>query len=238
MWGEYVSGLTIESRIWPRAAAIAERLWSPQSVNNVDDMYRRLWVESVRLEDFGIQQLSSEDVALRKLASPAIAMPDQIVPLRIFAGVLEPVRFRERGKLQHTTPLTPMDHLVDAVRPDPPSRHEVASVVTAYLKKNPSESITARAQLTAWFQQWVDAVQSLTPLMKAPLLVEAQPKVEQLGQLGQVGLDALKYIDGRKPAPSSWKQRALALVESAKRPTGMVRFTVLDPMVHLINAVQ
>src|SRR5207249_2722388 len=36
MWAEYVSPENIDSRIWPRTAAIAERLWSPQNVRDVD----------------------------------------------------------------------------------------------------------------------------------------------------------------------------------------------------------
>ncbi|MBZ5525310.1 MAG: family 20 glycosylhydrolase, partial [Acidobacteriia bacterium] len=42
MWGEVITPETIDSRIWPRTAAMAERFWSPRTVADLGDMYRRL----------------------------------------------------------------------------------------------------------------------------------------------------------------------------------------------------
>jgi hexosaminidase len=231
MWSEHVSPNSIDSRIWPRSAAIAERLWSPQSVHDVDDMYRRLWVESVRLEDFGLRHLTGEDVSLRKLAGT-----EDIAPLGVLADVLQPVGFDERYELQHTSQLTPMNHLIDAVRPDPPSLHETRLLVDKYLK-DPAGNEAARAQLAALFQQWVDAAPEAAQLMTTPLLVPAAPRAQQLGQLGATGLEALEYLSKKQSAPSDWKQSKLALLDEAKKPVGMVRFTVLDALKQLMSAV-
>ncbi len=65
MWGEQIDEGTIDSRIWPRTAAIAERFWSPENVTDVDDMYRRLDVVSLQLEGLGLQHLTHEDASLR-----------------------------------------------------------------------------------------------------------------------------------------------------------------------------
>jgi hexosaminidase len=230
IWGEHNTPLNIEARIWPRTADIAERLWSPQNVNNVDDMYRRLRVESLRLEALGLRHISAEDTDLRQLAGTTA-----IGPLRILTSVLEPVRWELQGELQHTTQLTPMDHLVDALPPDPPSRHEMQVLMRDYLANRDSES---RARLSAIFEDWIAAGPQAQTLMAAsPLLSDAEPRARQLVDLGATGQQALSYLDKREVAPSGWAQSKLTLVDQAEKPVGLVRFTMLQPLRDLVKAV-
>ncbi|MBU3743885.1 MAG: beta-hexosaminidase, partial [Sediminibacterium sp.] len=69
MWTEHVSPETIDSRIWPRTAAIAERLWSSPDVKDVDDMYRRMDIISVQLESLGCTHIKNTPMLLRRLAN-------------------------------------------------------------------------------------------------------------------------------------------------------------------------
>src|SRR5947207_2293607 len=50
MWAEYVSSETVDSRIWPRMAAIAERFWSPRENTDPESMYTRMEAVSRLLE--------------------------------------------------------------------------------------------------------------------------------------------------------------------------------------------
>jgi hexosaminidase len=232
MWQEQTSALDIDSRIWPRAAAIAERLWSPRSVNNVDDMYRRLDAESLRLEGFGLTHISQEGVSLRLLSGTR-----QIGPLQILASVLEPVTFDARAHQQHANQLTPLDLLVDALPPDPPSRHNFELLTRAYLQ-NPKAASQEERELTAQFNGWISAEPGILRLMSSsPRLAQAEPRAQQLAELGTVGLEAVSYLSSGLPAVAGWKAARLAVLDEAEKPQAFVRFTVIKPMRDLVNAV-
>ncbi|HXI20049.1 MAG TPA: beta-N-acetylhexosaminidase, partial [Gemmatimonadales bacterium] len=120
MWAEHVSARTVDSRIWPRLAAIAERFWSPASVRDVDDMYRRLARVSVELERAGLGQESHVARMLRELTGRR-----SLDPLQRLLTFTMPVSFGQRSRIQSPTQLTPLTHLVDAARPDPWARPEL-----------------------------------------------------------------------------------------------------------------
>jgi hexosaminidase len=235
MWSEYVDGRTIDSRIWPRTAAIAERLWSPRSVNNVDDMYRRLWVENLRLESLGLTQISQEAASLRALSDT-----EQIDPLQPLMAVLQPVDFDTRANYAEkhgVTTLSPLDNLVDALPPDPPSRHDFANVVSTYLQ-DPIGRPDVEAALTATFRSWMGGPQEMELMTASPQLEAALPRAQQLTELATVGLEAVGYLSSGVAAPPGWKAQQLAILDAAEEPVAMTRFTVLKPLRDLVNEVK
>jgi hexosaminidase len=236
MWSEYIDPQTIDSRIWPRTAAIAERLWSPQSVTNVDDMYRRLWVESLRIEELGLTQISQEYASLRALAGT-----EQMDALRPLAAVLEPVDFDSRAEWSEShgiTTLSPHDRLVDALPPDPPSRHDFAELVSTFLQ-DPASHPEQQAALMTMFRSWSEGEPELLQLMSgSPLLAEALERALQLNELGTMGTEAVGFLSSGVAAPPGWKAQKLAILDAAAQPVALTRFTVLKPLRDLLNEVK
>ena len=226
MWHEHVTEESIDSRIWPRMAAIAERLWSPREVRDVPDMYRRLAVMRVRLEELGLGHESHSPRMARQLAqgqNPAA--------LEAFLDLVEPVSFGERSGLQKLTQLTPLVFVADAARPDPPAQWETRALATAALAGDPR----ARARLRAAFQSWPGLGPALDSLSsRAPLIGDAKLAAAALARVGAIGLEALDQLD-RGPAPGEWIRARSAALDTLARPQGLLRITVIPAVRQLVR---
>jgi hexosaminidase len=55
MWGEQADGDSMDTLIWPRTVAVAERLWSPVSVTDINDAKTRFAEHSCRLRQRGVR---------------------------------------------------------------------------------------------------------------------------------------------------------------------------------------
>src|SRR5205814_6571228 len=96
--------------IWPRTAAIAERLWAPQQVQDVDSMFQRLAITSQKLGYYGLRHRLITDEMLERMSGEL-----DPTPLKVLAAVVQPPRLYERQQLRTFTDFTPPNHLDDAV---------------------------------------------------------------------------------------------------------------------------
>ncbi len=232
MWSEYVSPENIDSRVWPRTAAIAERLWSPQDVRDVSSMYQRLEEVSQRLEWLGLTHNSSYLPMLRRIAGT-----DDISELKVLADVLEPVKdyAREETAIEPATSAMPLNRMVDAVRPESATARRFANSVSE-LAAGSSRPGT-EAQVRSLLNRWRDNQLELQPLFeKSLLLKEVAPISQNLSALGAAGLAALGYLDRGQPAPAAWVTQQLEMVEQAKKPQAQLLLMVAPSVAKLIQA--
>ena len=147
MWTDIVSHENMDNRVWPRTAAIAERLWSPQQIQDVDSMYERLAIISLKLDYFGLRHRLITDEMLERMSGESD--PE---PLKVLAAVVQPPRLYQRQELRTFTDFTPLNRLDDAVPPESDTAREFNNIAKRISsgKASPEEWRRAREWLVLW----------------------------------------------------------------------------------------
>jgi hexosaminidase len=231
MWAEWVTPETIDSRIWPRTAAIAERLWSPRTVTDMNDMYRRLAVISLQLEELGLAHKKNQDMMLRRLVRS-----DDVATLKTLVSIIEPVKEYRRFAQRPQTMLSPLTGVVDATTPDSEAGRKFAMMVDAFLADAPRFQMY-RSELGEMLASWQTSGASLEPLIdRSPSLKEVKPLATNLSVLGETGLEALSYLKLNLPPTAEWRTASLLKMDEASKPYGALEFVVVPSLRKLIVA--
>ena len=226
-WTEYVTPEILDNRLWPRLGAIAERLWSPQSVTDMDSMYRRLRVLNRNLEWLDLRQRSNSQRMLNRIAGEA---PVEL--LETLASQVEPVKDYDRGKTQPYDVIRPLNRLVDAVPPESEAAREV-SVLVQHAIQAPGQ----RSQLRKVFANWRDNDGQLAPFLPSSwMLSELAPLSHSLSVLGAVGLQALDAIESGNSIQSDVRSRQLAAVDECVAPHAELLIPVVPAIRQLVEA--
>ncbi len=236
MWSEYVNAENVDSRIWPRNAAIAERLWSPQNVTDVPSMYARMDAESVRLAWLGLTHKTYYAQMLQRIAGPAT--PQEFAALRTLADVVEPVKDYAREQLATTEPTsaTPLHRVVDAVSLESDDARRFGVLVDKYLATSCKDD-DAGAELRNELLRWRDNDPALESLAQKSFLVkEVAPVSQDLATLGKIGVAAMDYLILGSQAPAVWKTDQTALLAELAKPKAQLLLVPVSSVQKLVDA--
>ncbi|WP_343618633.1 family 20 glycosylhydrolase [Flavobacterium sp.] len=179
MWTELTTPETIDSRIWPRTAAIAERLWSAENITDLASMRKRLDNVSFRLEELGLTHLKNKDVILRNIANN-----QNISSLNEFTNVCEPLKgyTRNKGGTEYQM-YSPFTLFADACTPDAKDSLAFNEAVNQYLANKTPEN---KAKVAAFFNKWIALHKELIDLgANAPLVQPILPLSKKLSDASQ-----------------------------------------------------
>ena len=232
MWAEYVSPETVDSRIWPRTAAIAERFWSPSRVRDLEDMYRRMDRISLMLEELGLQHERNRPMMLRRLCQCR-----DVAALEVLLGAIEPVKVYNRGRLRKHTQFSPLTRMADAAWPDAGPARDFRWAVERLIESDfmDEEDLGAvESTLIAWRDNRGALEETLRT---SPALADIEPMSSALAEASAIGLEALVLATTDSSANKDWLDLRLERLNAARKSYGQAELVMIDPVVDLVCAV-
>ena len=183
MWSELVTPFTIDSRIWPRTAAIAERFWSPKHITDMESMYKRLGVISFQLEELGLKHIYNKDVIFRNLTNN-----QSITSLKVLSELCEPLKgyTRNKGGVEYHM-YAPFTLFADACSADASMGRIFDNKVQVFLADGSSKEA-----LIQTLSMWNDSYKDFMQLQSNPKLEKIAPMYQNLATVSEVLIQVIQ----------------------------------------------
>ncbi|MFT4289924.1 beta-N-acetylhexosaminidase [Enterobacter sp.] len=187
LWAENVVAPVLDIKLWPRAFAVAERLWSAQDVNDTDNMYTRLQaMDSWSTVSVGLLQHSQQQAYFIRLANNGDSLP-----LQILAQAVEPAQYYTRQHLKFQAgnyhQFEPLNRFADALSAESPTVRQMNKWVDRLVSD--AEDTESADALRHVFNRWQSNTSDALALSGSNYQLKAiKPVIQEVDKLASIGL--------------------------------------------------
>ena len=187
LWAENVVAPVLDIKLWPRAFAVAERLWSAQDVNDTDNMYTRLQaMDSWSTVSVGLLQHSQQQAYFTRLANNG-----DTLPLLILAQAVEPAQYYTRQHLKFQAgnyhQFEPLNRFADALSAESATVRQMNKWVDRLVSD--AEDTESADALRHVFNRWQSNTSDALALSGSNYQLKAiKPVIQEVDKLASIGL--------------------------------------------------
>lgn len=237
LWAENINSQIIDTKLWPRAFVVAERLWSAQDVTNTDSMYSRLAaMDRWSSVSVGTLQHAQTEQQMMRLASG-----HDIAPLRVLAEVLEPAQYYTRQHLKfqagHYDYHEPLNRLADVLPAESEAVRQLEQQVAVLIanRNNPAAASAVRAPL----QRWQANTSAVLPIINASATLKPLAQsVQQIEALSAMGLALVNAYVRNQAFGASEVAEMRATLDAAAEVQDETVIALVRPLETLLRAFQ
>lgn len=236
LWAENIRAPLIDTKLWPRAFAVSERMWSAKDITDESDMYRRLKAtDSWSNVSVGLQNHAQTAREFTRLANST-----DIEPLMILSESIEPAHYYTRHHLKFREgqyhQYEPLNRFVDALPAESDQARAFKLHIDALIAA-PSDKMAAQ-WLTQKLQRWQANIPQVDQIIKQNVnMNRLAPVAKNVEQLSAIGLELIEHYSANKPLTQKRKVAILQQLENSAGLQDEVVIAIVEPLEKLLRHI-
>jgi hexosaminidase len=235
LWAENIASPLLDIKLWPRAFAVAERLWSAEDVQDIDNMYQRMQaIDAWSTVSVGLQQHSAAMRQMTRLAGSA-----EIMPLQILAQAVEPAQYYTRQHLKFQAGnyhhFEPLNRFADALVAESSQVRAMDGWVDKLIA-DPEDGNSAES-LRHTFTRWQSNTPDVLTLIDGSYQLKAmKPVAEGVDKVAGIGLRLTEMVAKQGTLNADEQKEIQRQLDDAAKTQDEVVIAAVYPVQKLLRA--